>query len=25
MDYLCDNTTVVGETDAGNFVYIQFW
>jgi hypothetical protein len=24
MDYLCDNTSVVGETGAGNFVYIQF-
>lgn len=24
MDYLCDNTSVVGETDSGAFVYIQF-
>ena len=24
MDYLCDNTSVVGETESGAFVYIQF-
>ena len=24
MDYLCDNTSVVGETSSGAFVYVQF-
>ena len=24
MDFLCDNTTVAGETDEGTFVYQQF-
>jgi len=24
MDFLCDNTSVVGETSSGAFVYVQF-